>query len=53
MAKSSYKSLGVEEKTSLLNRYYSELDVRYYGKTGNFISFLFEVLKMVWFLYVL
>ena len=52
MAESSYKSLTVEEKTSLLNKYYSELDDRYYGKTGNLIFILSEILKIVWFLYM-
>ena len=51
MAESNYKSLSGEEKTSLLDNCYSELDERYYGKTGNLIFILFEILKMIWVLY--
>ena len=29
--KTSYKALSVEEKRTLLNKYYSELDDKYYG----------------------
>ena len=51
MAKSNCKSLSGEEKTSLLDNCYSELDERYYGKTGNLIFILSEILKMIWVLY--
>ena len=52
MAESGYKSLNVEEKTSLLNKYYSGLDDRYYSKTSNLIFILSETLKVAWFLYM-
>ena len=41
MYEGSYKSLNTEEKTAFLERYYPELDSRYYGnETGNFCSLL-------------
>lgn len=52
MIEPSYKSLSVEEKRSLPNKYYSELDDRYFGKTSDPIFILTEILKRV-FLHVL
>ena len=51
MGESSCKSLSVEEKTRLLNKYHSELDENYYGKIANLIFILSKILKMVWFFY--
>lgn len=36
---SSYKSLSAKEKSSLLNKYYAELDGTYFGKTGNLVIY--------------
>ena len=36
ISENSYKSFSVEERKSMLNRYYSELHQKYYGP-GNFI----------------
>ena len=36
ISENSYKSFSVEERKSMLNRYYSELYQKYYGP-GNFI----------------
>ena len=46
MVESNYKSLSGEEKISLLNNCYSELNERYYVKTGNLIFILSEILKI-------